>query len=582
MSSPEPLLSVRNVGVEFRLPGRPAARVLDQVSLTVAVGSVVAVVGESGSGKSTLGRAVTGTLAENGRITDGQVTLADRTLTDLSERQYRGVRGKEIGYIPQDALLGLNPLMPVGVQAGEPLRAHGLASKAERRERVIDLFAKVGLRNPERLYSRHPHELSGGMCQRVLIAAAMSTGPRLLIADEPTTALDVTVQKTILDLLTSLVESDDLAILLVTHDLGVAGERADEIAVLKDGRLIRSGRTEEVIADPGDEYTERLLRASSLGFSGTRAANSRLEFSRTVPSDSPVVVRAKSLTKTFGARGGSDQVTAVADASFQVRKGTTLGIVGESGSGKTTLVRVLAGLTPADSGTVEIDSEPVIHHRRGRGLSDLYRKVQLVYQDPFASLNPRATVRSILEEPLTGHKLGATRAGRGGGAARRGGEVPERSGATARSPQRAVRSQRADRIAELLDVTGLPSSVADRYTAELSGGQRQRVAIARALAPRPEVLILDEPVSALDVTVQRQILDLLGSLQREFALTYLFISHDFGVIAEVSDEIVVLQQGRIVEHGPALGILTQPRTDYVKELLASIPGAAEPSSALSS
>ncbi|GAA3112475.1 peptide/nickel transport system ATP-binding protein [Kribbella aluminosa] len=555
MSSPEPLLSVDKVGVEFRLPGRPVARVLDEVSVTVAAGTVVAVVGESGSGKSTLGRVVTGTLAENGRIADGQVTLGGRTLTGLSERQYRNVRGKEIGYIPQDALLGLNPLMPVGVQAGEPLRAHGLASKADRRERVIDLFAKVGLRNPERLYSRYPHELSGGMCQRVLIAAAMSTGPRLLIADEPTTALDVTVQKTILDLLSSLVEIDDLAILLVTHDLGVAGERADEIAVLKDGRLVRSGRTAEVIADPGDDYTERLLRASSLGFSGVRAANSRLEYSRTVPADSPVVVEAKGITKAFG------EVTAVADATFQVRKGTTLGIVGESGSGKTTLVRMLAGLTPADAGAVEIDGRPVVHHRRGAGLAELYRKVQLVYQDPFASLNPRATVRAILDEPLSGHKTGTT-AGRSSGSGRSG--------------------HRADRIAELLEVTGLPASVADRYTAELSGGQRQRVAIARALAPRPEVLILDEPVSALDVTVQRQILDLLGSLQRELALTYLFISHDLGVIAEVSDEIVVLQQGRIVEHGPALGILTQPRTDYVRELLASIPGAAEPSSALSS
>ncbi|MFF0341713.1 dipeptide ABC transporter ATP-binding protein [Kribbella sp. NPDC004875] len=544
-SEPEPLLSLRNVGVEFSLPGRPAARVLDDVSLTVAAGSVVAVVGESGSGKSTLGRVVTGTLAENGRITGGTVVLGGRTLTGLSERQYRGVRGKEIGYIPQDALLGLNPLVPVGVQAGEPLRAHGLASKPERRERVIDLFAKVGLRNPEKLYSRYPHELSGGMCQRVLIAAAMSTQPRLLIADEPTTALDVTVQKTILDLLSGLVETEDLAILLVTHDLGVAGERADEIAVLKDGRLVRGGRTEEVVADPGDEYTGRLLRSSSLGFSGVRAANKRLEYSRTVPADSPVVVEAKGIKKAFG------DVTAVAGADFQVRKGTTLGIVGESGSGKTTLVRILAGLTAADAGTVEIDAAPVVHHRRGAGLADLYRKVQLVYQDPFASLNPRSTVRAILDEPLKGHKIGNA-------------------------------TQRAQRIDELLDVTGLPASVADRYTAELSGGQRQRVAIARALAPHPEVVILDEPVSALDVTVQRQILDLLGTLQRELALTYLFISHDLGVIAEVSDEIVVLQHGRIVERGAALGILTQPRTDYVKELLASIPGAAEPSSALSS
>ncbi|MGW1092700.1 dipeptide ABC transporter ATP-binding protein [Streptomyces sp. NPDC002596] len=559
MSSPDqspdqgstPLLRVQNVGVEFALPGRAATRVLHEVSLGVSAGSIRAVVGESGSGKSTLGRVITGTLAENGRVTGGDVALGGRTLTGLSERQYRTVRGKEIGYIPQDALLGLNPLIPVGVQAAEPLRAHGLASRAERRERVLDLFAKVGLRDPARLYTRYPHELSGGMCQRVLIAAAMSTQPRLLIADEPTTALDVTVQKTILDLLSSLVETDDLAILLITHDLGVAAERADEIAVLKDGRLVRGGRTDEVVADPGDEYTENLLRSSSLGFSGLRTATARLDYSRTVPADSPVVVAAKRVGKTFTSHRGTDRVTAVSDAEFQVRKGTTLGIVGESGSGKTTLVRILAGLTPPDTGSVEIDGKPVVHHRRGAGQAGLYRKVQMVYQDPFASLNPRSTVRAILDEPLRGHKFGTPK-------------------------------ERASRISELLEVTGLPASVADRYTAELSGGQRQRVAIARALAPRPDVVILDEPVSALDVTVQRQILDLLGSLQRELALTYVFISHDLGVIAEVSDEIVVLHHGHVVERGTALDVLTRPRTDYVKQLLRSIPGAVEPSSALSS
>ncbi|MFE5239656.1 MULTISPECIES: dipeptide ABC transporter ATP-binding protein [unclassified Streptomyces] len=548
MSSPErqntPLLRLRDVSAEFTVPGRPAVPVLDGVSLDVAAGSVRAVVGESGSGKSTLGRVITGTLAENGRVTGGEVVLGGRTLTGLTERQYRAVRGKEIGYIPQDALLGLNPLLPVGVQAAEPLRAHGIGSRAERRERVLELFAKVGLRDPARLSGRYPHELSGGMCQRVLIAAAMSTRPRLLIADEPTTALDVTVQKTILDLLSGLVESEDLGILLITHDLGVAAERADDIAVVKDGRIVRSGRTGEVVADPGDPYTEELLRSSSLGFSGRRAATARLEYFRTVPTDSPVVVEAREVSKSFASHRGADTVTAVADASFQVRGGTTLGIVGESGSGKTTLVRILAGLTAPDAGSVEIDGEPVVHHRRGAGQAGLYRKVQMVYQDPFASLNPRSTVRAILDEPLRGHGYGPAR-------------------------------ERAARISELLELTGLDAALADRYTAELSGGQRQRVAIARALAPKPDVVVLDEPVSALDVTVQRQILALLDSLQRELGLTYVFISHDLGVIAEVSDEIVVLHHGHIVERGPALGVLTDPRTAYVKELLSSIPGAAE-------
>ncbi|MFD9547348.1 dipeptide ABC transporter ATP-binding protein [Nocardia salmonicida] len=550
MSSPEPsvtdtgaLLSLEDVVVDFDVPGRPPARVVDGVNLSLSAGRVLALVGESGSGKSTLARTVTGTLAENGRVAGGRVLFGGRQLNGLAEKQYRAIRGREIGYIPQDALLGLNPLLPVGVQAGEPLRAHRLATKAERRERVLDLFAKVGLRNPDKVFHAYPHELSGGMCQRVLIAAAMSTGPGLLVADEPTTALDVTVQKRILDLLSQLVADEGLSILLITHDLGVAAERADEIAVLKDGRLVRSGRAAEVIADPGDAYTTALLRSSSLGFDGAAAAARRQERLGTTTSKAPIVVRAENVRKTFVAHRGKESVTAVADASFEVRRGTTLGVVGESGSGKTTLVRLLAGLAAPDSGTIEVAGEPVVHHRRGAGQGSLYRKVQMVYQDPFASLNPRATIGAIIEEPLRGHKIGD-------------------------------RDARRRRVAELLDRTGLPADVADRYTAELSGGQRQRVAIARALAPDPELVILDEPVSALDVTVQRQILDLLVELQHDLSLTYVFISHDLGVIAEMADEILVLHHGDIVERGSAVDIITAPRTDYVKELLASIPGTS--------
>ncbi|HLS77686.1 MAG TPA: ABC transporter ATP-binding protein [Nocardia sp.] len=554
MSSPDPLtvpepgalLSLHEVTVDFDVPGRPPARVVDRVSLSLSAGRVLALVGESGSGKSTLARTVTGTLAENGRVAGGRVEFGGRRLDGLSDKRYRAIRGREIGYIPQDALLGLNPLLPVGVQAGEPLRAHGLADKAERRERVIELFGKVGLRNPAKIFRSYPHELSGGMCQRVLIAAAMSTGPKLLVADEPTTALDVTVQKRILDLLGELVSEQELAILLITHDLGVAAERADEIAVLKDGRLVRSGRAAEVIAAPGDAYTTALLNSSSFGFSGAAAAAERQRWraeAGRAEEDAPVVVRAVDVRKTFPAQRGRDTVTAVAGASFEVRRGSTLGIVGESGSGKTTLVRLLAGLAAPESGTIEVAGRPVVHHRRGAGQAELYRTVQMVYQDPFASLNPRATVRAIIEEPLRGHRIGDA-------------------------------ARRRERVDELLAVTGLPAGVADRYTAELSGGQRQRVAIARALAPDPDLVILDEPVSALDVTVQRQILDLLTSLQRELALTYVFISHDLGVIAEMSDRILVLHHGDVVEHGDAADILTAPQTDYVRELLASIPGAS--------
>ncbi|MGN2641686.1 dipeptide ABC transporter ATP-binding protein [Nocardia takedensis] len=542
--SPATLLTLQDVTVDFDVPGRRTARVVDGVSLSLRAGEVLALVGESGSGKSTLARTVTGTLAENGRVTGGRVTLGGRQLNGLTDKQYRAIRGREIGYIPQDALLGLNPLLPVGIQAGEPLRAHGLANKAERRARILDLFAQVGLRNPDKVFHAYPHELSGGMCQRVLIAAAMSTRPALLVADEPTTALDVTVQKRILDLLSELVAEEQLAILLITHDLGVAAERADEIAVLQSGRVVRSGRAAEVIAEPGDPYTTALLKSSALGLAGSVVAAERA-----VDPDAPIVVRAEGVRKSFLAHRGKEKVTAVADASFTVRRGTTLGIVGESGSGKTTLVRILAGLVAPDAGAVEVAGERVVHHRRGRGQRALYRKVQMVYQDPFASLDPRVTVSALIEEPLRGHRIGDA-------------------------------ARRRRRVAELLDRTGLPADVADRYTAELSGGQRQRVAIARALAPDPELVILDEPVSALDVTVQRQILDLLADLQRDLSLTYVFISHDLGVIAEMSDEIVVLRHGEIVESGTARAIISTPETDYVKELLASIPGAGIPTVAV--
>ncbi len=542
--SPATLLTLQDVTVDFDVPGRRTARVVDGVSLSLRAGEVLALVGESGSGKSTLARTVTGTLAENGRVAGGPVTLGGRQLNGLTDKQYRAIRGREIGYIPQDALLGLNPLLPVGIQAGEPLRAHGLANKAERRARILDLFAQVGLRNPDKVFHAYPHELSGGMCQRVLIAAAMSTRPALLVADEPTTALDVTVQKRILDLLSELVAEEQLAILLITHDLGVAAERADEIAVLQSGRVVRSGRAAEVIAEPGDPYTTALLKSSALGLAGSVVAAERA-----VDPDAPIVVRAEGVRKSFLAHRGKEKVTAVADASFTVRRGTTLGIVGESGSGKTTLVRILAGLVAPDAGTVEVAGERVVHHRRGRGQSALYRKVQMVYQDPFASLDPRVTVGALIEEPLRGHRIGDA-------------------------------ARRRRRVAELLDRTGLPADVTDRYTAELSGGQRQRVAIARALAPDPELVILDEPVSALDVTVQRQILDLLADLQRDLSLTYVFISHDLGVIAEMSDEIVVLRHGEIVESGTARAIISTPETDYVKELLASIPGAGIPTVAV--
>ena len=535
------ILEFDALSLEYRVRGRAPHRVLSDVGFRLPRGEILALVGESGSGKSTLARAVTGTLAPNAVVTSGAVRLNGRHLTGLPQRQLARLRGSTIGYVPQDALLGLNPLLPVGTQAEEPLRVHTSLDRPARTRRVLELFERVGLRRVEQVYHSYPHELSGGMCQRVLIAAAIAARPELIVADEPTTALDVTVQKRILDLLVDLTTEEGLSVLLVTHDLGVAAERAQRIVVLQHGRLVETGETRTVITAPREVYTRRLIDSSHLGQSALQVARARAAAGSVAggPSATPVIL-AEHLHKTFANRTG-DPVRALDDVSLSVSRGRTLGIVGESGSGKTTLMRTLAGLTAPDSGAVRVDGGPVRFGSHGaRHRRDLYRRLQVIYQNPYAALNPRHTVQAILEEPLTGFGIG----------------------------NRAVRRQR---VAELLDLTGLPSDVARRYTAELSGGQRQRIAIARALAVDPEILICDEPVSALDVTVQRQILDLLAQLQRELDLTYLVISHDLGVISEISDEVLVLQHGRVVESGTALDVLHEPRTEYVRELIAAIP-----------
>lgn len=543
-------LRFSGVSVEYAVPARPPQRVLHEVSFEVQRGSIVALVGESGSGKSTLARTVTGTLAQNARIAEGSITFGGSDLTRLSKSAYRELRGRRIGYVPQDALLGLNPLVPVGKQAEEPLRVHGVTDRAERRRRVLELFDRVGLQNVEGVYSSYAHELSGGMCQRVLIAAAISTNPELMIADEPTTALDVTVQRRILDLLVDLTVEESLSVLLVTHDLGIAAERARDVAVLEHGRLVEFASAEAIIRRPQEEYTKQLIASSHLDRLIVRLAEDRrVEVARVAaeadePAESTPIVVAEHLTKTFDSRSGTGSITALDDISLSVRRGTTLGIVGESGSGKTTLVRVLAGLTRPDAGTVTIEGRELVHGKRGAtDRRALYRRLQMIYQNPYSALNPRHTVQAILEEPLTGFGLGGT-------------------------------TERKRRVAELLELTGLPASIASRFTAELSGGQRQRVAIARALAPGPQVLICDEPVSALDVTVQRQITELLTQLQRELGLTYLFISHDLGVISEVADEVLVLYRGRLIESGMSVDLLQRPRTEYLQDLIGAIPRPA--------
>ncbi|MET7329433.1 ABC transporter ATP-binding protein [Nonomuraea sp. NPDC005650] len=509
------LLEVRDLAVSY--DGR---RAVEGVSFTVEPGEVVAVVGESGSGKSTTAHAVIGLLPSNGAVDAGRILLGDADLASWSPKRMESVRGAQIGLIPQDPASSLDPVKTVGAQIAEVLRIHKRGDRRAIRSRVIDLLARVGLPDPEARARQYPHELSGGMRQRVLIAIAIALEPRLIIADEPTSALDVTVQRRILDLIDDLRAESGTALLLVTHDLGVAAARSDRLVVMKDGRIEEQGRTAEVLASPAAGYTKRLLNdAPSLSAS---------PFRDPPPESAPAIV-VRDLVKEFKGFRAVDGV------SFEVARGTTHALVGESGSGKTTTARMVVRFAEPTSGTVTIAGAG-----EGRGFR---RHVQLVHQNPYGSLDPRQSVGDIVEEPLRNFRLGD-------------------------------RAERRARVLDLLDRVALPRDVLTRRPRELSGGQRQRVAVARALAAGPEVVVLDEAVSALDVTVQAQILDLLEQLQRDLGLTYLFISHDLAVVRQISHTVSVMNKGRIVESGTTRRVFTDPRHEYTRELLAAIPEPA--------
>ena len=501
---------------------------VDGVSLELEPGQITAVVGESGSGKSTLAHAIIGLLPGAGKVLAGSIRLDGEELVGLSAKAWQSVRGRQIGLIPQDPGVALDPTKPVGRQVAEVLKVHGLPGGP----RVVELLAEAGLPEPETRARQYPHELSGGMRQRVLIAMATAARPRLLIADEPTSALDVTVQRQILDHLANLADTTGTAILLVTHDLAVAADRAQRIVVMSKARVVEAGPTEQILHAPSDPYTRRLL-TDNLATARPRPP---------VTGRPEVLLQVRELTKTFPVRGGGlrrQQRTAVDAVSFELRRGQTLGLVGESGSGKTTTARLVLGLEHPTSGTVHLGDVDIAAANRSQ-LRQLHRRVQLIYQNPYASLNPRFTVRQLLTEPL--RNFGIT------------------DGPT---------------VAELLDSVALPAATAARKATELSGGQRQRVAIARALSLNPELVVCDEPVSALDVTVQAQILDLLVALQRERGLSYLFISHDLAVIRHVSDQVAVMRHGRIVEAGSAEHVFTAARHPYTRSLLDAIPGITE-------
>jgi peptide/nickel transport system ATP-binding protein len=531
------LLEIRDLRVAYRT-ARGDVTAVDGVSFDVEAGRTTALVGESGSGKSTVAQAAIGLLARNGRIAGGSILLNERSegrteLVGLPERRWRHLRGRCVALIPQDPGTSLNPVATIGSSVAEALRIHGWKDQRRIRARVLELLERVDIDDPERRARQFPHELSGGMRQRVLIAAALALEPELVIADEPTSALDVTVQRRVLDLLDRLRQESGSGVLFITHDLAVAADHSDSIVVMRGGRVEETGRSADVLTTPTADYTRALLSdAPSLARIVERVPREPLSAERPL-------VEVRGLRQEYRARG-RDAFVAVDDVSFTVARGTTHALVGESGSGKTTTGRSIVGLSRPTSGSIRVGDVDVTggHDRRA------FRRVaQLVYQNPYGSLDPRQTIGAILAEPLENFGLGS-------------------------------RAERAERVAHHLDLVALAPEIAHRRPAELSGGQRQRVAIARALILEPELVVLDEAVSALDVTVQAQILRLLARLQDELSLTYVFISHDLAVVRQIADTVSVLQRGRQVEHGRTAQVFEAPEHAYTRRLLDAIPGAA--------
>ena len=560
------MLTVEGLSVSYET-SRGTVDAVQDISFHVGAGETVAIVGESGSGKSTTAHAIVRLLPPRRASAPTRRCSATSTSSPASDAAFTRIRGRRIGLVPQDPTVSLNPVTRIGAQVAEVLLVHGLADKRTAHARVVEALAEAGLPDPELRARQYPHELSGGMRQRVLIATALIGRPELIVADEPTSALDVTVQRQILDQLDRVRRDTGTGILLITHDLGVAADRADRILVMHRGRLVEAGTPDEVLGAPRDPYTRRLIAAApSLsvhrGAASLLAAESRESQQSGAPASGlawqarfrtdehaerdaasrPAVLEARDLVKEFALPRGSAAATqrAVDGVSFAIPHATTLALVGESGSGKTTTARLALRLTEPTSGEILLDGEDVTSVR-GRHLRDLRRRVQLVQQNPYATLNPRLSVEQLVVDPLRAFGVGDRRS-------------------------------RTQRAAELLDVVALPVSALHRRPSELSGGQRQRVAIARALAISPELLVLDEPVSALDVSIQHQILSLLVGLQRDFGLTYLFISHDLAVVRQIAHRVAVLRTGRVVETGTVDEIFDSPRDDYTRALIDAIPG----------
>jgi peptide/nickel transport system ATP-binding protein len=588
-----PLLDIQGLRISYRTRTGTVAAVRG-VDLTVLPGEVVALVGESGSGKSTAAHAVTGLLPRGGSVDAGTIRFAGADVARAGQDTLRALRGRAIGLIPQDPMVSLNPVRRVGPQVAEPLLIHRLADRAAAAGRALELLGEAGLPDPVRVARQYPHELSGGMRQRVLIAIALAARPRLVIADEPTSALDVTVQRKILDHLEALTRDRGIAVLLITHDLAVAADRAHRVSVMSQGEVVETGPVRQVLEHPAHPYTRGLLAAAPgldlplaafgsgkhAGADDRDAAGSRdaaggqdiaparaTARSRATAKDqdadtpaaanTPAAARdadglvvAEELVKEFPGRRGDRHpgVRAVDGVSLRIGRGETLALVGESGSGKSTTARMLVRLTDPTSGRIVFGGQDITGLGGGE-LRRLRRRMQIVHQSPYASLSPRLSIAEIVSEPLRAFRIG-------------------------------TRADRARRAADLLDHVRLPGTVLGRRAGELSGGQRQRVAIARALALGPDLVVCDEPVSALDVSSQAQILDLLAGLQRELGLSYLFISHDLAVVRRIASRVGVMRAGRLVETGPVEQVFTSPSHAYTRELLAAVPGGRRPGRAL--
>lgn len=539
MDNRTPLLEVKDLNIAFGSGKNPIPTVHD-ANFQIYPGETVAIVGESGSGKSTTARAIIDLLPATGHVTSGSIVFQGEELVGASDKQMSAIRGRKIGLVPQDPMTNLNPVWTIGQQITEALAANHIAKGKAAKARACELLAEAGMPEPEKHFNQYPHEFSGGMCQRALIAIGLHARPALLIADEPTSALDVTVQKQILDHLEGLIENLGTAVLLITHDLGLAAERATRVIVMQHGHIVEQGPSREILTNPQHPYTKKLIAAAP------SLAAQRSETRHHKSSDSGLtLLQVKGVTKRFLLPSSrpwkKEYFTAVNNVDLSIKQMHTTAIVGESGSGKSTLAKMMLGLLDPTEGEVTYEGKPIRKMRRDAELN-FRKRVQPVFQNPYGTLDPMWSVFNIIEEPLKVHHLGD-------------------------------KKTRARRVSEIMDRVALPQSMLRRYPMELSGGQQQRIAIARALVLEPELIICDEAVSALDVLVQAQILELLNELQRDLGLTYVFITHDLAVVKQIADDVVVMRNGAIVERGETDELFAHPQQEYTQRLLDAIPGA---------